>query len=93
MTELKKLLLSEQTRLEEISQTTKMRLEGAPEGTLRLSRSHDQIQYYWRTEENGSGTYITKGNLFQGACRASKVYTTGGTYVAPKSRRMESETV
>lgn len=31
-----------------------MRLEDAPEGTLRLSRSHDQIQYYCRSEENGA---------------------------------------
>lgn len=43
---LKNLLLQEQFRLENIMKETKERLDLAPEGRLRLSKSHNQVQYY-----------------------------------------------
>ena len=33
-----------------------------PEGSMRLSKSNEYIQYYHCTEENKSGKYIAKGN-------------------------------
>ena len=59
---LKNLLLQEQFRLENIIEKTKTRLDQAPEGRLRLSKSHNHIQYYCCTEEKKSGTYISKEN-------------------------------
>jgi hypothetical protein len=47
---LRNLLLEEQFRLENIIKETKTRLEQAPEGRLRLSKSHNQVQYYCCTE-------------------------------------------
>ena len=45
MTGLKELLLSEKNRLEEIIQKVTGRLQDAPEGSLRVSRSHNISQY------------------------------------------------
>lgn len=54
--------MAEKARLEEIVIISKMRLKDAPEGTLRLSRSNNYLQFYHCTEENKLGKYITKGN-------------------------------
>ncbi len=59
---LKCILLKEQQRLEYIIETAKIRLKEAPEGTLRLSKSHDCIQYYHGTGGSKRGTYIEAGN-------------------------------
>ena len=48
---LKELLLHEQERLETIIKKTKISLKDAPTGTLRLSRSHNKLQYYRCTDE------------------------------------------
>lgn len=58
---LREMLLEEQDRLRNIIEISKTRLKNAPEGTLRLSNSHNYLQYYHCTEENKSGKYITKG--------------------------------
>lgn len=59
---LKILLLKEQHRLEKIIETTKSRLSQAPEGTLRLSKCQNHIQYYHSTGKTKRGTYIAVGN-------------------------------
>lgn len=59
---LKNLLLAEQFRLDQIIQTIKERLNDAPEGNLRLSKSQNHRQYYHCTDEKKTGTYIAKGN-------------------------------
>lgn len=59
---LKNLLLAEQARLEEVVKLTKIRIDNAPEGTLRLSQSNTYLQFYHCTEENKAGKYISKGN-------------------------------
>lgn len=58
---LKEKLLEEQGRLARIIEVVQPRLECAPEGTLRLSKSNSYIQYYHCTEENKIGKYIAKG--------------------------------
>lgn len=58
---LKEMLLEEQARLENIIEITQERLKSAPEGTLRLSNSHNYLQYYHCTDENKLGKYIVKG--------------------------------
>lgn len=62
LTGLKNLLLKEQARLEEIVIKTKMNLNNVPEGTLRLSRSNNYVQFYHCTKENKQGKYIAKSN-------------------------------
>jgi hypothetical protein len=59
---LRHLLLEEQFRLENIIRETKPRLENAPVGRLRLSKSHNHVQYYCCTEERKSGEYLSKEN-------------------------------
>ena len=59
MNGLRNLLLKEQLRLENIINKVKARLETAPKGSLRLSKSHNHIQYYWCKEENKTGYYIS----------------------------------
>ena len=59
---LKELLSKEQIRLEQIIDETKARLSEAPEGTLRLSKSHGYPQYYQCTDEKKAGSYIAKEN-------------------------------
>ncbi len=59
---LKSLLLAEQKRLEEIIKSTKNQLINRPEGTLRISKSKNYLQYYHCTEKNKLGKYIAKGN-------------------------------
>lgn len=71
---LKNLLLKEQFRLENIIKETKERLALAPEGRLRLSKSHNHIQYYCCTEEKKSGDYIPKGMVQLANKLAQKAY-------------------
>ena len=62
MKRLKELLLGERKRLENIIKIEQRRLIDKPEGTLRLSKSKEYMQYYYCTEENKQGKYIGKGN-------------------------------
>ena len=55
-------LVKEQERLEMIVRKLKPRLDNAPEGKLRLSRSHGCPQFYYCTKENKVGVYIGKEN-------------------------------
>ena len=71
---LRNLLLDEQFRLENIVKEAKDRLEKAPQGRLRLSKSHNQVQYYCCNEENKSGTYISKDHLALAQQLAQKSY-------------------
>lgn len=59
---LKKMLLVEQERLENIVGEVQKDLKQAPEGTLRLSKSQNYCQYYHYTGGNKHGTYIEKSN-------------------------------
>lgn len=74
MTGLRNSLLEEQFRLEGIIENIKIRLGQAPEGRLRLSKSHNHIQYYWCAEEKKSGDYIPKKNLELAKQLAQKAY-------------------
>lgn len=71
---LKSLLLQEQYRLESIIQKVQARLVSAPEGRLRLSKTHNHIQYYCSTEKNTSGKYISKENELLARQLAQKSY-------------------
>ena len=71
---LRNLLLKEKFRLEEIFKEVKNRLEHSPEGHLRLSKSHNQIQYYCCTEEKKSGNYIPKQDILLAKQLAQKSY-------------------
>ena len=81
---LKELLLEEQQRLEKIIQTTKINLKDAPEGALRMSKSHNRLQYYRCTEEKKSGIYINKSNLELARKLAQKAYDEKVLRVAEK---------
>ena len=74
MNVLKKLLLEEQFRLEKVIKETKASLENVPEGRLRLSKSHNHVQYYCCTEVKKSGEYIPKENLELAKKLAQKTY-------------------
>ena len=71
---LKSLLIQEQYRLESIIQKVKARLASAPKGRLRLSKTHNHIQYYCCTEKNTSGKYISKENELLARQLAQKSY-------------------
>ena len=71
---LKNLLLQEQFRLENIIKETKERLDLAPEGRLRLSKSHNQVQYYCCNEGKKSGDYIPKEKVQLAKKLAQKAY-------------------
>lgn len=62
MNGLKSMLLAEQFKLEQIIQMLKIRLNNAPEGSLRLSKSQNYTQYYHSTKKNKKGIYIAKSN-------------------------------
>ena len=62
MKKLKELLLEEKFKLEKYLSIVKNRLQDVPEGSLRLSKTKNYIQYYHCTEENKFGKYIGKGN-------------------------------
>ena len=67
-------LLEEQFRLENIIIRLKDSLKLAPEGNLRLSKSHNHVQYYCCKEDNKSGQYISKDNLQLAQELAQKSY-------------------
>lgn len=71
---LRNLLLEEQFRLEKIIKEAKIRLEHAPEGRLRLSKSHNHVQYYWCKEEKKSSNYIPKEKVQLAKKLAQKSY-------------------
>lgn len=59
---LKEMLLEERTRLQKIEEKMRNQLTDAPEGTLRVSKSNNRIQYYHCTEESPrkNGIYLRK---------------------------------
>lgn len=57
MKEIKKLLLAEESRLENIIKSTEKRLQNAPEGSLRLSSNQHGRMYYRYTDKKN---YISK---------------------------------
>lgn len=71
---LSELLFEEQKRLEIIVKKVKNRLMEAPIGTLRMSKSHNKIQYYRCCEEKKSGIYISKNNIEMAKKLAQKAY-------------------
>ena len=71
---LKELLLEEQQRLEKIVKETKDYLKDAPAGTLRMSKSHNKLQYYRCMGEKKSGTYINRNNIELARKLAQKSY-------------------
>ena len=71
---LRDILIEEQARLENIINTVDGRLKHAPEGSLRLSKSHNHIQYYCCSEENKLGIYIAKDNIDLACMLAQKSY-------------------
>lgn len=71
---LKELLLEEQQRLEKIVKETKDYLKDAPAGTLRMSKSHNTLQYYRCTKEKKSGIYINRNNIELARKLAQKSY-------------------
>ena len=61
MQNLKEMSLKEQNRLEEILIRTESQLKDAPQGTMRLSSSKKQVQYYHcMPGEKENGRYISK---------------------------------
>lgn len=61
MQNLKEMLLKEKNRLEEILIRTESQLKDAPQGTMRLSSSKNQVQYYHcMPGEKDNGRYISK---------------------------------
>ena len=71
---LKKLLLAERKRLENIVKIEQIQLKNKPEGTLRLSKRKKVIQYYHCTEKNKLGKYIAKENEEMIRALAQKSY-------------------
>lgn len=74
MKDLRKALLTEQFRLEKIVKEASGRLKKAPSGRLRLSKSHNHVQYYCCTEEKKLGVYIPKENAALAQQLAQKSY-------------------
>lgn len=63
MSELRDYLLQEEKNLAKLIEQAEHFLKKAPRGSLRISRSNDTDQYYWRTDPKDTiGTYIKKGN-------------------------------
>lgn len=76
MNGLKEMLLKEKIRLEQIEQKTREQLKNVPEGTLRISKSSNHIQYYHCKEDipQKNGKYLHKSEM-QLVCRlAQKAY-------------------
>lgn len=84
MKNLKVLLSEEEKRLKKIIEITKTRLEEAPEGTLRMSKSHNKLQYYRCTKEKRLGFYISKENMELVRQLAQKTYDEKVLKVAEK---------
>jgi len=84
---LKQLLLAERKRLEDIVKITQFQLKNKPDGTLRLSKSKENIQYYHCTDENKLGKYIAKGNEELIKALAQKSYDEKLLQLAEKRRK------
>lgn len=74
MDNLYELLNKEQLRLEKIIKEAKNRLEIAPQGRLRISKSHNCTQYYRCVGDDRIGDYIKKENQVLGQQLAQKAY-------------------
>lgn len=81
---LRNLLLAEQHKLENIINVTKARLDAAPEGRLRLSKSHGHVQYYCCEDEKKCGNYIVKENITMAQQLAQKSYDEKVLHLAEK---------
>lgn len=72
---LRKILLAEQERLEAIMQKLENELSGAPEGTLRITKSNGFIQYHHHLSHsiNANGKYLprTEETLIKGLAQKS----------------------
>lgn len=88
---LRNLLLAEQYKLENIINTTKARLDAAPEGNLRLSKSHGYVQYYCYEDEKRGGNYITKENITLAQQLAQKSYDEKVLHLAEKGAHKLSD--
>lgn len=84
---LKQLLLAERKRLEDIVKMTQSQLINKPDGTLRLSKSKEYIQYYHCTDENKLGKYIAKENEELIKALAQKSYDEKLLRLAEKRRK------
>ena len=84
---LKKMLLEEQKRLENIVCEVQEELKQLPEGTLRLSKSQKYCQYYHYTGENKHGSYIEKSNEKLVCDLAQKAYDQKILKIAEKHLR------
>ena len=71
---LKQLLSNEACRLETMINEIGERLKVAPTGTLRMSKSHNTVQYYRCTKEKTSGIYITRDDMDLARKLAQKAY-------------------
>lgn len=61
MEELKSIYEKELKELEIIAQIAENELKNAPQGTLRISKSNNREQYYWRRNpKDDRGKYIKK---------------------------------
>lgn len=78
------LLFKEEQRLKKIVEVTKNRLTEVPEGTLRMSKSHNKLQYYRCTKEKRLGFYISKENMELVRQLAQKTYDEKVLKVAEK---------
>lgn len=74
MEKLMELLSAEEQRLKKIVDITKNRLKDSPAGTLRISKSHNKLQYYRCTKEKRLGFYISKDNIDLVRQLAQKAY-------------------
>lgn len=81
---LRNLLLAERQKLEKIISETKTRLDAAPEGKLRISKSHNHVQYYCYKDEKKCGNYIAKENITMAQQLAQKSYDEKVLHLAEK---------
>ena len=72
------------TRLEEILKFQKEKLKNVPEGSLRLSKSHGNLQFYHCTDENKKGKYISKDDQQLIRSLAQKTYDERILHLAEK---------
>ena len=84
---LKRLLDQEYDRLKKIVQISRKKLEGLAEGTLRVSKSNNCIQFYHCFPMNHKGTYIPSGNEELVSQLARKSYYTKTLRLAEKRAR------
>ena len=91
MDELNSLLQDELARLDRILSITKSRLSQAPEGTMRLSKTKNYLQYYHCTKDNKLGKYIPKGNAVLVQMLAQKAYDEKVLAIAERNKKIVSK--